>query len=192
MMKLVGRPSSDHVPRRAVVASIARTCLGAGVLFVVFAFAPLELRVDGSPGLWLAASVLVPALVLTLQILVVSRSPYPRLRAVEAVAISFPLLIFLFAATYFAMSQTYPDSFNEALSRTDALYFTVTTFTTVGFGDVVATTQATRIAVTVQMLADLVLLGVIARVLLNTIQQRRATLGRGASDTTDRRQDPSP
>jgi voltage-gated potassium channel Kch len=166
--------------------------MGAGVLFLVFAFAPLELRVEGRPALWLAASALVPAVVLTLQILAVARSPYPRLRAVEAVCISFPLLIFLFAALCYAMSQTYPDSFDQALTRTDALYFAVTTFTTVGFGDVVPTSQPARIAVTIQMLANLVLLGVIARVLLGTIQQRRATLEREPSATEGQQQDPLP
>jgi len=171
-----------------MVASMLRTCVGATVLFLVYAIAPLELSLDGSAGLWLAASVFVPALVLTLQIVAVARSPYPRLRAVEAVAISFPLLIFLFAATYYAMSKTYPDSFDQALTRTDSVYFTVTTFTTVGFGDIVATSEPSRIAVTVQMLADLVMIGVIARVLLGTIQQRRATLERAPSTVGDRQQ----
>lgn len=178
------------VPRSAVTASLVRTCGGAAVFFLVFALAPLELDLNGSAGLWLAASVLVPALVLALQIRAVARSPYPRLRAVEAISISFPLLIFLFAGTYFAMSQTYPDSFNDALTRTDALYFTVTTFTTVGFGDIVATSEPSRSAVTVQMLVDLVLIGVIARVLLGTVQQRRAYLDRSPSTGVDRQQDP--
>jgi hypothetical protein len=188
MTALAGHPSVDRVPRRDITASIARSCAGALVLFAVFAFAPLELTVHGSPGLWLMASVLVPTVVLTLQILAVARSPYPRLRAFEGVAISFPLLILLFASTYYAMSQTYPDSFNGALTRTDALYFTVTTFTTVGFGDVVATSQSARIGVIVQMLADLVLIGVIARVLLGTIQRRRAALGRETTTTADEQQ----
>jgi voltage-gated potassium channel len=175
----------NRVPRRALAAAVVRTCAGAAVLFLVFAFAPLELRLDGAPGVWLAASVLVPALVLTLQIVAVARSPYPMIRAVEGVSLSFPLLIFLFAATYYAMDQTYPHSFNQVLTRTDALYFTVTTFTTVGFGDIVATSQSSRIAVTVQMLADLVLIGVIARVLLGTIQKRRATLELGGGVRQD-------
>src|SRR3954470_11021511 len=183
MTALAGHRSVDRVARRDITASVARTCAGALVLFGVFSLAPLELSVHGSPGLWLLASVLVPTVVLTMQILAVARSPYPRLRAVEAVAISFPLLILLFASTYYAMSQTYPDSFNAALTRTDALYFTVTTFTTVGFGDVVATSEPARIGVIVQMLADLVLIGVIARVLLGTIQRRQAALGH--EPTTD-------
>lgn len=147
------------------------------VLFVWFALAPLNLREGGEAALWLAAAVIFPGVVLTLQTLAVARSPYPRLRAVEAMATSFPLLIFLFAATYYAMAAANQDSFNQVLTRTDALYFTVTIFATVGFGDLVATSQAARGAVTVQMLADIVLIGVAVRVLLGTIQQRRAVLG---------------
>jgi hypothetical protein len=161
-----------------MAASVARSCAGAAVLLLVFAFAPFETSAEGLPGLWLAASVVVPALVLTLQILAVARSPYPRLRAIEGVSLSFPLLIFLFASTYVAMVQTDPDSFNQTLTRTDALYFTVSTLATVGFGDIVASSQTARIAVTVQMLADLVLIGVIARVLVGTTQHRRETLDR--------------
>jgi Ion channel len=183
-----GRSSADRVPRRDVAASVLRTCAVTGVLLAVFALAPLELTVQGLPGLWLLASVLVPAVVLVLQILAVSRSPYPRLRAFEGVAMSLPLLIFLFASTYYLMSRSYPASFNQVLTRTDAVYFTVTVLSTVGFGDVVGTSQSARIAVTVQMLADLVLVGVVARVLLGTIQRRRAALGRQAAEAADHRQ----
>ena len=55
----------------------------------------------------------------------------------------------------------------------------MTTFTTVGFGDVVAKSHPARIAVIVQMLVDLVLIGVVARVLLGTIQRREAAWGGG-------------
>ena len=166
----------DHPSRRDVVASVARVVLSAAVLLGAFALAPLDFRGRDVLGVRLAAAVVLPMLVLGLQILAVARSPYPRLRAVEAVAISFPLLICLFASTYYAMGRASPASFNEALTRTDALYFTVTVFATVGFGDVVATSQAARVGVTIQMVADLLLIGVIARVLLGTARQRQAAL----------------
>jgi hypothetical protein len=171
-----------------VIASIARVGLSAAVLFGAFALAPLDFRGRDVLGVRLAASVVLPMLVLGLQILAVARSPYPRLRAVEAVAISFPLLICLFASTYYGMGRANPAGFNEALTRTDALYFTVTVFATVGFGDIVASSQVARIAVTIQMVADLLLIGVIARVLLGTARQRRAAL---EADPTGRPDTPS-
>ena len=169
-------PTVAHPSRRDVIASIARVVLSAAVLFGGFALAPLDLSGRDVLGVRLAACVVLPMLVLGLQILAVARSPYPRLRAVEAVAISFPLLICLFASTYYAMGRANPASFNEVLTRSDALYFTVTVFATVGFGDVVATSQAARVGVTIQMVADLLLIGVIARVLLGTARQRQAAL----------------
>jgi voltage-gated potassium channel len=169
----------DRPSRRDVIASIARVGLSAAVLFGAFALAPLDFRGRDVLGVRLAACVVLPMLILA-----VARSPYPRLRAFEAVSISFPLLICLFASTYYAMGRASPASFNETLTRTDALYFTVTVFATVGFGDVAASSQAARIGVTVQMLADLLLIGVIARVLLGTARQRRAALEAAPPRTT--------
>ena len=53
-----------------------------------------------------------------------------------------PLFLLLFAANYFLMAQADLGNFNvDSLTRTDALYFTVTVFATVGFGDITATTK---------------------------------------------------
>ena len=46
------------------------------------------------------------------------------------------------------------------LSRTDPLYLSVTIFSTVGFGDISATSQSARLAVTSQMILDLLVLGI--------------------------------
>ncbi|MEU8460471.1 potassium channel family protein [Streptomyces sp. NPDC029003] len=64
----------------------------------------------------------------------------------------------------------------QALARTDALCFTVTTFATVGFGDIVPLTQGAKVAVLVQVLGDLLLVGVALKVILRVAQ---AALGRG-------------
>ena len=47
----------------------------------------------------------------------------------------------------------------EDLSRTDALYFTVTVFSTVGFGDISPTSESARLVVSGQMILDLFILG---------------------------------
>jgi hypothetical protein len=50
-------------------------------------------------------------------------------------------------------------------TRIDAVYFTVTTLSTVGFGDVHAVGQAARLVVTGQILVNLAFLGIVVRVL---------------------------
>jgi hypothetical protein len=87
-------------------------------------------------------------------------------RAVGALATTAPLFLLLFAATYFLMAKTSPASFTDHLTRTDALYFTVTTFSTVGFGDITAVSQSARLVVTAQMILDLLILGLGIRVFI--------------------------
>ncbi|MFJ5776245.1 potassium channel family protein [Streptomyces sp. NPDC093094] len=64
-------------------------------------------------------------------------------------------------------------STNEPLSHSDALYFTVTVFSTVGFGDITAKTEAARLVVTAQMLADLVIPGLAVKVVVGAVRRGR-------------------
>ena len=63
------------------------------------------------------------------------RSDHPGSRALEGLFVAVPLFILLFATAYYLMGRAEPKDFTEALSRTDALYLTVTIFSTVGFVD---------------------------------------------------------
>ena len=108
-------------------------------------------------------------------------SCYPAVRAVEALATTVPLFVLVFASAYFVMARSSPGGFSYQLTRTDSLYFTVTTFNTVGFGDTTATSQTGRFVVTVQMILDLLMLGLGIRVFVGA---GRAT---GATDAAGRR-----
>ncbi len=99
------------------------------------------------------------------EVWLIRRSPSPRLKAIEAVAATVALYLVLFASGYYLLERAVPGSFNEHLSRTDALYFTLTTFTTVGFGDVLAISQTGRVLVMCQMVCSLLLVGLAVRVL---------------------------
>jgi hypothetical protein len=57
------------------------------------------------------------------------------------------------------MAHSSVSNFGERLTHTDALYFTITVFSTVGFGDITAKSEAARLVVSGQMLADLIVLG---------------------------------
>jgi hypothetical protein len=59
------------------------------------------------------------------------------------------------------------------LTRTDALYFTVTVFSTVGFGDITAKTETARLVVTGQMIADLVILGLAIKIIVGAVRRGR-------------------
>ena len=126
-------------------------------------------------GIALAALVALVAF----QVRSIIRSRYPGLRAIESLAVSVPLFLLLFAATYVVLSTLSAKNFGVQLSHTDGLYFTVTVFATVGFGDITAHTQLARLVVTGQMLADLVVLGLAVRVFLGAVQRgrQRSTAG---------------
>ena len=107
----------------------------------------------------LAVGLLGLVALVAFQVRSIIKATYPALRAVGALATSVPLFLLLFAGTYFVMGGISEGNFNQPLTRTDALYFTVTVFATVGFGDIVATTQGARLVVMGQMVAGIVIIG---------------------------------
>lgn len=89
------------------------------------------------------------------------------------------MLIILFATTYVSMAAADASSFSEQLNKVAGLYFTITVLATVGFGDITPRTDAARLLVWLQMLVDLVVIGVIAKLIVGAartgIQRRRGT-----------------
>jgi voltage-gated potassium channel len=137
---------------------------------------------------WSAVTMLVIGLVVLIGLVVfqvrsIVRSRFPGLRAIEALATSVPLFLLVFASVYVVMAALSASNFGERLTHTDGLYFTVTVFSTVGFGDITAKTEAARLVVTSQMIADLLVIGVGLRVIVGAVtrgrQQRPEDAGTG-------------
>ena len=79
------------------------------------------------------------------------------------VAMGLNMLIVPFASVYWQLSANATRCFSEPLSRIDAMYFTLTTLTTTGFGDIQALSELCRMAVFLQMVAGaVILIGVLA------------------------------
>ena len=155
------------------LAGGAARVLIAAVLVVLYYVLPLDRRWDSDTAVRLLAGLLVLAGVVVLGVRIIAGSRYPGVRAAEALALALPFFLLLFASTYFVMERNSAASFTQPLTRTDALYFTVTVFSTVGFGDITAKSETARIVLIVQMLADLAFLGAGVRVLLGAVQRGR-------------------
>ena len=167
--------------RRLIFWAVLRSVLVAVVLVVLYYVLPLDRRWGSDTAIRLLIGILVFAGVMVWEVRAIAGSRYPGLRAAETLGLILPLYLVLFASTYFVMERASAASFTEPLTRTDALYFTVTVFSTVGFGDITAKSETARVVLIVQMLADLALLGAGIRVLLGAVQR-----GRGrSSDTGD-------
>jgi hypothetical protein len=153
--------------------SLLRAAGSTAVLVVIYYLLPLD-----NSARWFAIAMLLIGLtaligLVAYQVRAISRSRYPALRALEALAVSIPLFLLLFASAYLVMAAISAGSFSQPLNHTDALYFTVTTFATVGFGDITATAATARLVVTGQMIVDLVILGLGARVVLGAVSRGR-------------------
>ena len=159
--------------RRPVLLSLGRAALNATALILLYYALPLDRPVSWRTAGWLIGGLVLVALLVAAQIRAILRARYPGLRAVEALATSIPLFLLVFAAVYEMLDAAAPASFSETLTRTDALYFVVTVFATVGFGDITAVSETARTLVTIQMIGDLVLIGLVVRAFLVAVDQGR-------------------
>lgn len=158
--------------RRLVVLGLFRALATAVVLVALCYLLPLD-HIKNVP-LTLAGGLLILLAVIAWQLRAILRAKEPGARAVVALAGTMPLVVPRFASAYFVMARTSPANFStHQLNRTDALYFTVTTFSTVGYGDITPASQGARLVVTAQMILDLLVLGLGIRALVGAVQLGR-------------------
>lgn len=93
----------------------------------------------------------------------------PEYHRVQQLLTSLYLLVLGFALLYAITSAVAPEQFYGLTNRSDALYFSVTTTATVGFGDIHAAQTPGRLMVTVQMLFNLIYIGTALRILSSGI-----------------------
>ena len=170
------RAQRRRILRRALTRSLASTIF----LVALYCLAPMD-KLQGVP-LWvsLSAGLAILVVVILLQVRTITSSRYPGLQAVEALAVTAPLFLLLFASAYLVLAQADPANFSPPqLNRTDTLYFTLTVFSTVGFGDITAISQTARVVVMIQMVLDLAVLGLgvqVYRGAVNVGRQRSGTV----------------
>lgn len=156
-----------------IVGGMLRAVASTAVLVTIYYVLPLDRSSSAA-----AIAILVSGLVLLIGLVAVQvrsiiGARFPGLKAVEALGVSVPLFLVLFASTYVVMDAISASNFSEHLTRTSALYFTVTVFGTVGFGDITAKTTPAQLVVTAQMIVDLIIFGLGARVVVGAVARGR-------------------
>jgi voltage-gated potassium channel len=164
-------PRRTAPTRRRAARSLLSSGLVTVILILCYFVLPLSSALTTTTALLLGIGLVAVSALLVWHLRSILRSPYPRLRAVAALATTVPLFLVLFATAYFVMSRTAPGNFSEPLSRLDSAYFTVTVFATVGFGDITPVTQSARGVTTLQMVGDVILVGLVAQVIVGAMRR---------------------
>ena len=99
-------------------------------------------------------------------------------KASQDVRIRALLLLLVLTVLFFSWADRsvaeLPGQFAQLHTKTDALYFNVSTLATVGFGDVHPTGQLARAAVTLQIVFNLVFLGTAVSMITGLLRRRVA------------------
>jgi len=164
-----GEPSAPRRVGRSVLAL-------AGVLVAYYAMPVGEI-----PSSWdivLAASGLLVGLAALVWVAVRQVRAMERYEAgdpgvrLDVLVLTVVVVVPLFALGYYAIERGDASQFADLETKTDALYFTLSTLGTVGFGDVHATGQLARALVIIQITFDLVVVAALASVLTTQLRAR--------------------
>jgi hypothetical protein len=170
----------EKVQRRwAVVRSLALILVVVAAILGAYYLLPFDRLSSARSVLRLSGMVALVAAVFIWQIRRITVAELPELRAVEALGIVIAVFLVGFSIVYLTMSHNSVHTFTQRLDHTRALYFTISVFSTVGFGDITPRTDTARLVVSAQMLLDLAIIGVVVRLIFTAARSRIAP-GEGA------------
>jgi voltage-gated potassium channel len=171
------------VRRRLIVRTAVHVLTVAVLVVCTYYLAPLEGGNARSVGIRLAFSLVLVVGIVVWEVRAVTTAEFPQTRAVQALVFASLMVVVVFASGYLTLSQQQPLAFNEPLQHTSALYFTLTTMTTTGFGDITADRNGSRIVVMVQMVADVAILGAAIKLIVGRARSRIGYPGATAEST---------
>ncbi len=154
-----------HKQLRREILKTAVTCLvfTATIVGTYFTLPFDSLKWDGQAVTRMLVGLVLFGIVLTFFIRRILASEIPQLRAAETLIISLAFFLCFYASVYLEISNHNPQTFNQVLSHSSALYFTIVTFGTVGFGDISANSDLARLLVSAQIILDVVFIAALAK-----------------------------
>lgn len=117
-------------------------------------------------------------------------------RHIDGLLLALVVGVLGFALAFYALEQRDHGQISELQTRVDALYFTVSTLLTVGYGDVHAVGQTARVLVLIQMVYNVVVIAAAAGLITRRIREaaeirvERRTERRGSRRRAKPRQEP--
>ena len=163
---------------RSLLTRAVATALLIAAATVVYFQIPVPGRMNPSSwAIMFSGGVVVLGLLIVLSI-------RRLLQAGEQARIRALLLLLTVTVLFFSWADdsvaALPNQFAQLTTKTDALYFTISTLATVGFGDVHPVGQLARAAVTLQIVFNLIFLGAAVSMISGFFRRRaqsRATTG---------------
>jgi voltage-gated potassium channel len=151
-------PDASRAQRRAIGRSVARTVLVLFGVTAVFLLVPVR-ALPGGDSLLIAAVFLIglagTATLIVWQVMAYRDAKLSGRARLQGLLVALYVAVLFFALSYYLMAMSNPDQIAGLRTRMDALYFSLTIVSTVGFGDVHADGQAARAIVSLQLAFNL-------------------------------------
>ena len=157
-----------------------RLLLGVSGMVVVFYWVPVSTQESTARTALAVALTLLGIAALAWAIVEqLKRQVRNRSEDVHTLVMLLALVAIVFALAFFILQTHSPGQLSGLSTRTDALYFTASTLTTVGFGDIHAEGQLARGLVILQLLFNAVFVGALVSTVVGTVRSRAPRLQEG-------------
>jgi hypothetical protein len=172
---LAGPEGDEPIPWRIIAGAALRATGFIVVLSAIYLLLPLNQSAVTTAAVIVLCSIGLSVFVVIFlrRLRAITLSPHPYVTGGEALVEVLAVFIAVFAMIHLAIADATSGAYTEPLDRVAAVYFSVTVLTTVGFGDIAPVSSGARIATTIQMIVDLFLLAVAARVILGVARRSK-------------------
>jgi hypothetical protein len=158
------------------------------VVLVLYFTVPVSFDLEASDLFQLVVSLVALGLLAVTVLFEVRHQLVDTDRRIDGLVIALMISILGFALGFYVMAERNPGQIFGLDTRVDALYFTMTTLLTIGYGDIHAAGQAARTLVLIQMVFNVVIIATAASTISTRIRSnaevraeaRRAAVAAGS------------
>jgi hypothetical protein len=161
----------------------ARLAVVLALVLVLYFTVPVSFEISSGDVVQLVVSLAALSLLAILVLVEVRHQLLEVDRRIDGLVIALMIAVLGFALGFYVLAQRNPGQIVDLHTRIDALYFTMATLLTIGYGDVHAAGQAARTLVLIQMVFNVVIVATAASTITTRIRtqaEKRAEARRAA------------